>query len=372
MFNLLTHETRTHPDDLYKYSVTSVLLGRHYVQVRGVNDEETLALISSLILRHLLQSICNAHAITLLRDSTEQSSAPTYDRDQVRIATAIYPRVSLLNHACDPNVISSFEPNTSTIVVKSSRAIEKSAEIYNCYGPHWLKMSLLERKQSLSDQYRFDCQCDACLRQLNATDRHSSLKCVHCSHGAQLSLQSTGLCCESCHQYVAYGDYTSIFDQLNARLNRRGESLDELERAYRRYLFIDERLELTLPERRINECAKLFYLDFTRVIDFKARLKCNAGEFVRASDLLEANIRLLAIVYDLESGSPNGRNEYSIEFANELFKLAEIQCNCGRLEQALVNVNKAISITGKIYSKENKLLVELCQLRDNIKSVINN
>lgn len=61
-------------------------------------------LVCSMLLRHTLQLICNGHAVTGLR--CENSA--NYDvqiEEQIRIATGIFPSVSMLNHSCDPNVI---------------------------------------------------------------------------------------------------------------------------------------------------------------------------------------------------------------------------------------------------------------------------
>lgn len=58
--------------------------------------------VSSLLLRYILQLICNGHAIvklnTLLNknDSTDQQDI---------VATGIYPSASMMNHSCDPNII---------------------------------------------------------------------------------------------------------------------------------------------------------------------------------------------------------------------------------------------------------------------------
>ena len=148
----------THVYDLFKYTMTSILLGMFYFKSNTLIINNDLILISSLILRFLLQSICNAHAITHVSENENDFNQQiTYNREQLRYATAIYPKVSLLNHSCMPNVLSTFNENSTIIVVKASKQILPGEEIFNCYGPHYLKMNLLERKQSLLDQYRFDC-----------------------------------------------------------------------------------------------------------------------------------------------------------------------------------------------------------------------
>ena len=88
--------------------------------------------VGGLLLRHTCQLISNAHAITsVLRTTSSGSTFPTGGvssagalsgagvsagdneggsltvdtSQQVRLATAIYPTVSLMNHSCDPSII---------------------------------------------------------------------------------------------------------------------------------------------------------------------------------------------------------------------------------------------------------------------------
>ncbi len=148
--------------------------------------------MGGLILRHLLQLICNSHAITQLHESDSASSVVELS-EQVRYATAIYPRVSLLNHSCEPNILTSFQADSRVMVVKSSRQIPAASEISNCYGPHHLRMGVSDRRRALRDQYHFECTCAACLRQ-----------------ASQPLLSSPALACLSCHSRL-----TSLFHAGN-------------------------------------------------------------------------------------------------------------------------------------------------------------
>ena len=64
--------------------------------------------VGGLLLRHICQLVCNAHAITGLRVAVDEGSSPVHSQSQERIASAIYPTASLMNHACDPTVIARF------------------------------------------------------------------------------------------------------------------------------------------------------------------------------------------------------------------------------------------------------------------------
>ena len=67
------------------------------------------AYIGGLLLRHICQLVCNAHAITRIQanegDDDDQCTSIVSTTRQVRIATAIYSTTSLTNHSCEPNVI---------------------------------------------------------------------------------------------------------------------------------------------------------------------------------------------------------------------------------------------------------------------------
>jgi len=92
-------------------------------------------IVGALLLRHTCQLVSNAHAITtVMRTNAASSASPAADglvssgelcsgvatgqsestgddctvdmNQQVRVATAIYPTASLMNHSCDPSIIS--------------------------------------------------------------------------------------------------------------------------------------------------------------------------------------------------------------------------------------------------------------------------
>lgn len=65
--------------------------------------------LGGLILRHINQLVCNAHAITaLIKFGSGSGSGGVVTQKQVRIATAIYPTASLMNHSCDPTIITRY------------------------------------------------------------------------------------------------------------------------------------------------------------------------------------------------------------------------------------------------------------------------
>jgi hypothetical protein len=70
------------------------------------NRKSVVCFVGGLILRHISQLVCNGHAITKLdKTFAEDENQDVLTERQVRIATAIYPSASMMNHSCDPNII---------------------------------------------------------------------------------------------------------------------------------------------------------------------------------------------------------------------------------------------------------------------------
>ena len=113
------NETDTIPANIpsLKQHASALLgLGRSCDSLDTAKDCLTADMVGCLLLHHQQQITCNVHAITaIVSTSTELGEEEQYgnldndhgvtSREQRRIASAIYPTASLLNHACDPDVI---------------------------------------------------------------------------------------------------------------------------------------------------------------------------------------------------------------------------------------------------------------------------
>lgn len=71
-----------------------------------VLSQEEKLFIGGVLCRHICQLVCNAHAITEIQVEGGSPSPLVENECQVRVATAIYPTASLMNHSCDPTIIS--------------------------------------------------------------------------------------------------------------------------------------------------------------------------------------------------------------------------------------------------------------------------
>ena len=157
VYNLTSHTELMPPEELYQYALTAAFLTLLLEQRTNffVNNSTDIFKIGGHVLLHICQMVSNAHAITevcAVDDSSER---------QERIATAIYPSASLMNHSCDPTVINSFVGNQ--LIVRAIKDVPEGGEVFNCYGPHYRRMPRTERIESLEMQYRFTCTCPHCL-----------------------------------------------------------------------------------------------------------------------------------------------------------------------------------------------------------------
>lgn len=132
-------------------------------------------LVGALLLRHMGQLVSNGHAIIDFRQNifTTDSLKLMLLKNQAnggglhlllksqRVFTAIFPKISMLNHSCSPNIRNIFEGRKLTII--ATEDLPEGAEVFNCYGPHYKLMSYQERQDSLRLQYNFNCKCTKCL-----------------------------------------------------------------------------------------------------------------------------------------------------------------------------------------------------------------
>ncbi|XP_042300206.1 SET and MYND domain-containing protein 4-like, partial [Sceloporus undulatus] len=143
-----------------------------------------LEVLGEAMLRHMLQLQCNAQAVTTLRVSGSEAGLVT-SSEQVCLATALFPVLSLLNHSCDPNTSVAFSGQTAE--VRASQPIPQGQEILHCYGPHKCRMGAKERRKSLRSQYFFECQCPSCTEELGPKSRNGA------------SPRKDGFCCPTCN-----------------------------------------------------------------------------------------------------------------------------------------------------------------------------
>uniref|UniRef100_A0A8D2IUA0 Protein-lysine N-methyltransferase SMYD4 n=1 Tax=Varanus komodoensis TaxID=61221 RepID=A0A8D2IUA0_VARKO len=145
-FSLLTHTEKHSPEFRFLCGLSVAALCRRLGDVgleasipgKDMSEDQeepsaalvppALSVLGEAMLRHMLQLQCNAQAVTVLRSEDKLVASS----EQVRLATAIFPVVSLLNHSCDPNTSVTF--SCSTAEVRALQPIARGQEILHCYG----------------------------------------------------------------------------------------------------------------------------------------------------------------------------------------------------------------------------------------------
>ncbi|XP_052892696.1 SET and MYND domain-containing protein 4-like [Anopheles moucheti] len=246
VFRLVTNFKKMDKDDVLRYALAGLMLSIYlidctdFVSVHGLSRDDTMSasdlrvLLGALIMRHIGQLVCNGHAISELRASVRFDYTLTRAEENLlppvillhrylhssRVFTAIFPRISMFNHDCDPNIRNHFD--RATLKVYATRSIPAGSEIVNCYGPHYRLMPVETRLMHLHQQYCFDCNCTRCrtgddtyLKQFN------TIRCPRCRHNFSMELNLEDFM--SSFRYDFQGQPTACpecFQQLGTELYR--------------------------------------------------------------------------------------------------------------------------------------------------------
>lgn len=314
-----------------------------------------LSLLGSVALRHMLQLRCNAQAVSLLRDTGDFTAVQS--TQEVRIATAIFPTLSILNHSCCPNTSLNFrtshlvspqpdqgsadEPVSTgpeacsapvsvsagvAVSIRASRDICPGQEILHCYGPHSSRMVLCERRRLLQEQYHFLCICQACsLEQGEGPDTH--LHCGKCKGPVKCSVDGAGWCVcvrSSCGHRVSRSELDLRLQEVKVHLEQAVDLL-ETDRP-------DQSVRLL--QRAVSQ-AGVFLKDTHflqgQLADAMARAYSTMGEWRGAASQLERSVLTIRSQY----------GEDSIELGRQLFKLAQLHFNGGFPAPALSVISRA-------------------------------
>ncbi|XP_069647372.1 SET and MYND domain-containing protein 4 isoform X2 [Haliaeetus albicilla] len=153
VFNLLHHAEKHSPEHKFLCMLSAVAVCKQLqeagLEAAVLNQESSekwskpktcektsgelsleLKTMAEAMLRHMLQLQCNAQAITVMQESGSGDSA-VVNKKPVRLATALFPVLSLLNHSCCPNISVLFSGTAAT--VRASQPIPSGQEIFHCY-----------------------------------------------------------------------------------------------------------------------------------------------------------------------------------------------------------------------------------------------
>ncbi|XP_030328215.1 SET and MYND domain-containing protein 4 isoform X2 [Strigops habroptila] len=369
VFNLLPHAEKHSPDHKFLCMLSVVAICKQLqeagLEAAVLNQESAeklskpktcaktsgelspeLKTVAEAMLRHVLQLQCNAQAITVMQESGSGDGA-VVNKKPVRLATAFFPVLSLLNHSCWPNISVSFSGTAAT--VRASQPIPSGQEVFHCYGPHRCRMRVAERQQLLR-QYFFECHCQACLEELES-DVNSvvAMRNSFCCPTCQAPMQGEDmLCCsnEACAISVS-----------RESLSRRLQDLQQQ---------IKNALEL-LRDRKADQAIKMLQ-----------RCQMNAGNFLSPEHLLmgEMEDHLAQVYATLGKWQEAARHlqrsieivemhhgPSSVEIGHELFKLAQILFNGFAVSEALSTIQRAEEILSVHCGPQSTQIQELQEMK---------
>ncbi|KAF7663005.1 hypothetical protein LDENG_00220730 [Lucifuga dentata] len=391
VYHLLHHSSHHSPSLRFLCAVTVAMLYLKLSQVgpppvswgsKGPDSEGDVAdwttelwPLGGAVLRHLLQLRCNAQAVITLQDTGASDSLVQSNRE-IRIATAIFPTLSLLNHSCCPNTSLVFNTGTTadppgldlsadfseyvaecsnrcvTVTVRAAKAITPGQEILHCYGPHSSRMVIQERRHLLQEQYYFLCKCEACTRQMDREEKEeeeeeeedsmedswhwpgledgqheSGLQCGKCRGFLKKSSKESGpgfICSQSsCSYRLSYSEASRKLQEFRVDLEK---AVDLMER---------ERpdVALRLLKRSVSQAGLILAETHPlkgELADAMARAHATMGDWKSAASHLECSAAATGLQY----------GEDSIELGRQLFKLAQLHFNGGARGPALSVIPK--------------------------------
>ncbi|KAG7205129.1 hypothetical protein KM043_005500 [Ampulex compressa] len=303
---LVTNFDKVTRGDLIAYGITATMLT---VYLANYTDY-----FSAKDLQECLVSKFSDETYNIDCDISTQKGKYVY---QDRVATAIYPSASMMNHSCDPNIINSFMDQY--LIIKATRDIAEGEEIFNCYGPHFRRMPREHRQEVLKSQYFFTCKCEPCtIPELQYfLERFSAIKCPECK-GALYNIHNYSLQCLDC------GAMPIINCQIQIKLAH--DFFDEA----KDYIEM-EKEEVALD--KLKQCLSIrrnilykYHEDITTTLDLIGKVYAIMGRWLDSIYYLEHSIAAVSERF----GSS------SIELANELNKLTDI---CIRYLQEELNTS---------------------------------
>lgn len=214
---LVTNFDKMNKTDRLRYALTAKLLTIYlteyttfFEQFNATAYEKVLRskadwqlFVAGLLFRHLGQLVCNGHAISDIEVEQPSDMWDIYTKpgesilqnylyqcvSSARIFTAIFPKISILNHSCDPNIRNTFDGDVLTI--HATRPIADGEQIYNCYGPHYKLLDRNERRSALAAQYCFDCDCPKCTSDDKTIEQYYEYVCPTNGCGAAIQFDET-------------------------------------------------------------------------------------------------------------------------------------------------------------------------------------
>ncbi|NXN41502.1 SMYD4 protein, partial [Rhinoptilus africanus] len=369
VFNLLPHAEKHSPEHKFLCTLSVVAICKQLqeagLEAAVLNQESSekcskpepcektagelspeMKIMAEAMLRHVLQLQCNAQAITVMHESGSGDGA-VVNKKPVRLATAFFPVLSLLNHSCCPNISVSFSGTAAT--VRASQPILSGQEIFHCYGPHRCRMRVAERQQHLS-QYFFECRCQACLDELESdvksvVSMRNSFLCPSC----RASMQGEDmLCCSNgaCATSVSRESLSCRLQDLQQQIKKALELLKDRK--------ADQAIKMLLKcQMDAGNFLSPEHLLMGEMEDHLAQVYATLGKWQEAARHLKRSIEIVEVHH-----GPS-----SVEIGHELFKLAQILFNGFAVSEALSTIQRAEKILSVHCGPQSTQIQELQEMK---------
>lgn len=325
-----------------------------------LNGGITKEIMGCLLLHHMQQMPCNIHAVTAVVSVNEElsSSSGVRSKEQKRIAAGIYPTASLMNHACDPDVIVSFLGGS--LVVRATHNIKPGEEIAHCYGPSASRMTREVRQSLLQKQYFFTCGCSACKSDEDLEEQYiydAVFLCQKCSYSVTVS-QENGKNIGKC-QNSKCGSVKDFSSEV--------ETVKDAQKLFNEAILYLEEGSCPKSVAVLKECLKKrqnvlqkYDKDVAETHDALARCYATLGDFRQASFHCEQSTESVRRRFGAES----------IEYAHELHKFGQLLFNGRQVSKANSVIDNAIRLLTIHYGGQYSDVEELLQMKKTLKGFL--
>lgn len=159
-------------------------------------QDERVAKIAGLVMKHSLQVWCNALSIEHdLDGSTKFLQCNTRTGAKI-IGIGVYPIITLMNHACEKKTYVIYRGKHLTI--KSVGEFKAGDEVTFNYGPWDKKMSFKDRQKCLKQNFMFTCTCISCSEKRECIEE--SFCCYECNGPAVINYSDGSSNCTICNK----------------------------------------------------------------------------------------------------------------------------------------------------------------------------
>jgi hypothetical protein len=120
-------------------------------------------------------------------------------------ATGVFTLLAICNHSCDANCAFVYKNFGILLTLKD---VAKNEEFRICYKQPWDRMEVVERKKYLFENYKFNCDCWACIENVDKSSINEN------DQGGIVDLKIGENYLEQCNFEKAFDFYLSVLKEV--------------------------------------------------------------------------------------------------------------------------------------------------------------